>query len=140
MTFFNRGYYITVCSAEAGVFDAMRGRYDKTSNFDIYLKAHAGDPVIVDRIGRKSNYLAAPRLSMMLTIQPEVLAGLMNNTTFRGRGLCGRFLYAVCKSKVGHRNVTPEPVPNSVRMEYRDFVRRILSINSINSIISTGKA
>lgn len=118
---------ITVCSAEGGIFDAMQGRYDKTANFDIYLKAHAGDPVIVDRIGRKSNYIAAPRLSMMLTIQPEVLAGLMNNTTFRGRGLCGRFLFAMCRSKVGHRNVAPEPVPDSVRMEYRDFVRRILS-------------
>lgn len=124
---------ITVCSAEGGVFDAMQGRYEKSLNLDIYLKAHAGDSVIVDRIGRKSNYIAAPRLTMMLTIQPEVLSGLMNNSTFRGRGLCGRFLYAMCRSRVGRRNVSPEPVPDSVRMEYRDFVRRILSINSINS-------
>ena len=118
---------ITVCSAEGGIFDAMQGRYEKSANLDIYLKAHAGDPVVVDRVGRKNNRVDNPRLSMMLTIQPEVLAGLMDNATFRGRGLCGRFLYAMCKSKVGHRNVTPEPVPDSVRMEYRDFVRRILS-------------
>ena len=118
---------LTVCSAEGGIFDAMRGRYEKSANLDVYLKAHAGDPVVVDRVGRKNNRVDNPRLTMMLTIQPEVLAGLMNNATFRGRGLCGRFLYAMCKSKVGHRNVTPEPVPDSVRMEYRDFVRRILS-------------
>ena len=117
---------ITVCSAEGGIFDAMQGRYEKSANLDIYLKAHAGDSVVVDRVGRKNNRVDKPRLSMMLTIQPEVLAGLMDNATFRGRGLCGRFLYAMCKSKVGRRNVSPDPVPDSVRMEYRDFVRRIL--------------
>lgn len=118
---------MTVCSAEGGVFDAMNGRYDKGVNFDVYLKGHAGDPIIVDRIGRKPNNIQNPRLTMMLTIQPEVLSGLMNNTTFRGRGLCGRFLFAMCKSKVGHREVSPPPMPENVRAEYRAFVRRILS-------------
>ena len=118
---------LTVCSAEGGIFDAMQGRYDKTSNFDIYLKAHAGDPVIVDRIGRRSNYIQSPRLTMMLTIQPEVLAGLMGNTTFRGRGLCGRFLFAVCSSRVGERKVSPPPIPDEVKEDYRSFVRRALS-------------
>ena len=66
-------------------------------------------------------------MTMLLTIQPEVLSGLMGNTTFRGRGLCGRFLYAMCKSKVGRREISPAPVPDHVRMEYRAFVRRILS-------------
>lgn len=118
---------LTVCSAEGGIFDAMQGRYDKTANFDIYLKSHAGDPVIVDRIGRRSNYIQSPRLTMMLTIQPEVLAGLMSNTTFRGRGLCGRFLFAMCNSKVGARKVSPPPIPADVKDDYRGFVRRALS-------------
>lgn len=122
-----QGGCITVCSAEGGVFDAMSGRYDKTSNFDVYLKGHAGDPIVVDRIGRKPNRIPNPKLTMILTIQPEVLSGLMGNTTFKGRGLCGRFLFAMCKSKVGHRNITPEPMPDAVRSEYRQFVRRILS-------------
>lgn len=122
-----QGGCLTVCSAEGGVFDAMQGRYDKSLNLDIYLKAHAGDPVIVDRIGRKSNYIQTPRLSMMLTIQPEILNGLMRNTTFRGRGLCGRFLFAICNSKVGHRDVSPPSIPYDVREDYRGFVRRVLS-------------
>lgn len=122
-----QGGCLTVCSAEGGVFDAMQGRYDKSLNLDIYLKAHAGDPVIVDRIGRKSNYIQTPRLSMMLTIQPEILNGLMRNTTFRGRGLCGRFLFAICNSKVGHREVSPPSIPYDVREDYRGFVRRVLS-------------
>mgnify|MGYP000496170674 FL=1 len=122
-----QGGCITVSSAEGGVFDSMAGRYEKGANFDIYLKGHSGDPITVDRIGRKANHIKALRLTMMLTIQPDVLNGVMNNSTFRGRGLCGRFLYAVCKSKVGHRAISPPPVPDRVRDEYRAFVRRILS-------------
>ena len=118
---------ITVASAEGGVFDAMAGRYDRNANFDVYLKGHAGDPISVDRIGRKSNYVPDPRLTMILTIQPDVLSGLMSNSTMKGRGLCGRYLYAICKSKVGRRKVSPDAIPPDVRMKYREFVRRILS-------------
>lgn len=122
-----QGGSITVASAEGGVFDSIAGRYDRAANFDIYLKGHAGDTISVDRIGRKSNYIAKPRLTMILTIQPSVLHGLMDNATFRGRGLCGRFLYAMCKSKVGRREVSPAPMSDTVRAEYRQFVRRILA-------------
>ena len=122
-----QGGCITVCSAEGGIFDSMAGRYEKGANFDVYLKGHSGDTIVVDRIGRRMNSIPNPRLTMLLTIQPEVLSGLMGNTTFRGRGLCGRFLYAMCKSKVGHREISPAPVLDRVRAEYRAFVRRILS-------------
>lgn len=122
-----QGGCITICSAEGGVFDSMAGRYEKGTNFDVYLKGHAGDMIVVDRIGRRTNSIPDPRLTMLLTFQPDVLSGLMGNTTFRGRGLCGRFLYAMCKSKVGHRAISPVPVPDRVRGEYRAFVRRILS-------------
>lgn len=122
-----QGGSITVASAEGGVFDSIAGRYDRAANFDIYLKGHAGDTISVDRIGRKSNYIAKPRLTMILTIQPAVLYGLMDNATFRGRGLCGRFLYVICKSKVGHREVSPAPISSKAKQEYRDFVRRILA-------------
>ena len=118
---------ITVASAEGGIFDSMAGRYDKGANFDVYLKGHAGDPITVDRVGRRQNRIDAPRLTMILTIQPEVLSGLMSNATMRGRGLCGRFLYVMCKSKVGQRAVSPPPVPEAVKANYRSFVRRILA-------------
>ena len=110
-----------------GIFDSMAGRYDKGANFDVYLKGHVGDPITVDRVGRRQNRIDAPRLTMILTIQPEVLGGLMSNATMRGRGLCGRFLYAMCKSKVGQRAVSPPPVPDTVKADYRSFVRRILA-------------
>lgn len=118
---------ITVTSSEGGIFDSMAGRYDKSMNFDVYLKGHAGDPITIQRIGRKKNQVSNPRLSMILTIQPDVLSGLIGNSAFRGRGLCGRFLYAMCRSKVGSRNVSPPVMPEKVRLDYRAFVRRILS-------------
>ena len=135
-----QGGSITVASSEGSVFDSLNGKYDRTANFDIYLKGHAGDPLSVDRIGRKSNYISDPRLSMILTIQPAVLHGVMDNTSFRGRGLCGRFLFSICKSKVGRREVSPDPIPDSVREEYRQFVRGILSIQGNGTVYLSADA
>ena len=84
-----------IASAEDGLFDSLRGRYDKSGNFDVYLKGHAGDPITVDRMERKSNTVHNPRLTLILAVQPNVLNGLMNNDKFKGRGLYGRFLYAI---------------------------------------------
>lgn len=118
---------ITVCSSEGGVFDSMAGRYERQLNINVFLQGHAGDPIVVDRIGRKSCFVENPRMSMILTVQPEILAGMMNNTAFRGRGLTARFLYAVCPSRVGRRKINPDPVPEKVKQDYRAFIRRILS-------------
>ena len=131
---------ITVVSAEGGVFDAMAGRYDKAANFDVYLKGHAGDSISVERIGRKSNYVESPRLSMILTIQPEVLNGLMSNTTFRGRGLCGRFLYALCNSKVGRRKIDTMPVSDITKRRYNDFIEKILSDENGGAVTLSNEA
>ena len=105
----------------------MAGRYDKTTNIDVYLKAHAGDPLTVDRIGRPPNHIPNPRLTMLLSVQPNIISGVMSNNTFRGRGLCGRYLYAICKSKVGHRDIDPPPVPENVKGAYRATIRRMLA-------------
>ncbi len=118
---------ITVCSTEGGVFGAMRGRYSSQPSLDVYLKGHAGDPVSVDRIGRGANHISAPRLTMILTIQPVVLQGLMDDASFRGRGLCGRFLYSICRSKIGNRISSPKAISPDVKAAYRDFVFSSLS-------------
>lgn len=118
---------ITVCSAEGGVFKTMRGRYDKgAATLDPYLKGHAGDLLVIDRIGRKGNRVEHPRMTTLLAIQPEVLSGLMENEEFRGVGLCGRFLYALCSSDIGSRKTDPDPIPETVRTAYHDFVTKLL--------------
>lgn len=129
-----QGGCITLASAEGGVFDSLLGRYDKGPNLDIYLKGHAGDAISVDRVNRKSNKVSNPRLTMLLTVQPDVLARFVGNKTFRDRGLCGRFLYVICRSMVGYRNVTPDPIQLSTKSEYQKFVHRILSDDEIGII------
>lgn len=131
---------ITVCSSEGGVFDNMRGRYDRNKNFDVYLKGHSGDSLTVDRIHRESNHIQHPRITMMLTVQPFVLAGLMNDAGMKGKGLCGRFMYAMCPSNVGYRKVRAEPIPDDVKEKYEDFVRRILSDDRKGEIVISDEA
>lgn len=123
-----QGGSIAVSSAEGGIFDIMAGRYDRSANIDVYLKGHAGDPVTVDRIGRPPNHIPAPRLSMILAVQPNVLDGLMGNDRFRGRGLCGRFLYAICNPTPDLGENDPPPIPEAVKAAYRDFVLHLLEL------------
>lgn len=84
-----------VVSAEGGIFDIISGLYSRNVNIDVFLKGHSGDTIRVDRIGRASESIIHPALTMVLAVQPEVLNGLMSNNTFRGRGLTARFLYSM---------------------------------------------
>jgi len=77
---------------------------------------------------------------MLLAIQPEVLNGLMGNATFKGRGLCARFLYVVCKSKVGSRRADPEPIPQKVKDDFSHFCHAILSGTDTGAIQLSAEA
>ncbi len=119
---------ITLSSAEGGIFDTLAGRYDKMPNMDVFLKAHACERLVVDRIGRKQSVIDKPHLTVILTLQPSVIQGNMHSgSSMRSRGLSARFLYVVCNSYVGHRDVDPPPIPFNVKTAYHDFVRRILN-------------
>jgi hypothetical protein len=98
----DQGGRIAVMSAEGDVFDLMAGRYssNNTSNFAVYLKGHAGDTLRVDRVGRAPEFVQAPALTVGLAVQPDVIRGLAEKPGFRGRGLLGRFLYALPASWV----------------------------------------
>ena len=116
-----------VVSAEGGIFDIISGLYSRNVNIDVFLKGHSGDTIRVDRIGRASESIIHPALTMVLAVQPEVLNGLMSNNTFRGRGLTARFLYAMPKSTVGSRSFSTKPVPEGVRARYQALIETILS-------------
>jgi hypothetical protein len=66
---------IAQLSPEGGVFEMMAGRYSTSgsTNFDIYLKGHAGDTIRVDRINRAAEFIEQPALTLGLAIQPETL-------------------------------------------------------------------
>ena len=67
---------LALISAEGGPFDGMAGRYSKLPNLDIYLKGHAGDPVRVDRQGRKPEFIERPALTIGVACRSR-------STTFR---------------------------------------------------------
>jgi hypothetical protein len=120
---------IAIVSAEGGIFGMMDGRYSDKTNIDVFLKGHSGDLLRVDRIGRESEYVKEPTLSMVLAIQPEILRGIMNSQTFRGRGLTARFLYSLPQSKVGFRKIECESIPKEVSDAYSANFKYFLGLS-----------
>ena len=116
-----------IVSAEGGIFDILSGLYSRNVNIDVFLKGHSGDTIRVDRIGRESESIIHPALTMLLAVQPEVLNGLMSNNTFRGRGLTARFLYSMPKSAVGARSFQTTPISDKAKVGYATLIKALLS-------------
>ena len=135
-----QGGSVSLVSSEGGLFDALNGRYEKTLNIDIYLKAHDGDTIKIDRIGRQANHILHPKLAIILSVQPDVLEGVMGNNTMRDRGLCGRFAYVVPKSKMGYRNSTPPPIDNNIKEEYTSFIQKALTDDCSSDTLKLSEA
>jgi len=119
---------MSIVSAEGGIFDILAGRYSSGVNIDTFLKGHAGDSLRVDRRGRPSEIISNPALSVLLTIQPSVLEGIMANEAFRGRGLCGRFLYSIPVSKVGYRIYNSSAIPFEYEQDYKELIFSLLKL------------
>jgi len=120
-----QGGRIASMAPEGGVFDLMAGMYSKNgiAQLDVYLKGHAGDDMVNDRVSRGSTVVKSPAVTCAYAIQPSVIKGLAQNPAFRGRGLLARFLFAFPRSTVGNRQISPPPVPDKVRDEYHEIVR-----------------
>ena len=125
-----QGERMAVLSDEGGVFDILAGRYSRgIPNLDLWLKGHSGSPVRVDRQDRSRPpiIMNRPLLTVGISPQPDVLESLRDKPGFRGRGLLARFLYALPQSRLGHRTLTPNPVPSLVEQAYRRGIRQLLS-------------
>ena len=92
------------------------------------MKAHCGDTIRVDRKGRQSEFIENPCLTTLLFIQPDVLGGLVNNGTFRGRGLVARFLYAYPQSTVGSRKYKTRPISLETEDVFNHLCKNMLDI------------
>lgn len=112
-------------SSEGGIFDTLAGIYTKNVNIDVMLKGYSGDTIRVDRIGRASESIMDPSLTILLMAQPGVVSAVMDNTTFRGRGLTARFLYSMPVSFVGRRRFDSDPVPPAV---YQRYERKMIDL------------
>src|SRR5207249_7466774 len=107
-------------------------RYDRsgTPNLGVFLKAHSGDELRIDRQGRAPDFVSRPALTIAVCCQPEVIVGLAAKPGFRGRGALARILYALPQSTVGRRRTKPPSVPPAVRERYHAVVTRLLALRS----------
>jgi len=120
---------MSILSSEGGIFDIIGGRYSNgVANLDLFLQAHSGDPVRVDRGSRDPVFLNGPALTLGLSPQPEVLRGLADKPGFRGKGLLARFLYFLPKSNLGYRSLDSNPVPENIKTTYQNLIFQLLDI------------
>lgn len=119
---------MAILSDEAGIFDNLGGRYSNgIPNLDLFLKAYSGMPARVNRTGRPPDLLPRAILTIGITPQPEVLKAIGKNSSFRGRGLLGRFLFALPLSNLGFRELDSHPISKEVENEYHQLVKSILA-------------
>ncbi len=119
---------MAILSDEAGIFDILGGRYSGgIPNLDLFLKGHAGSPVRVNRGSRLPVFMQSPNLTMGLSPQPDVLRGLTEKPSFRGRGLLGRFLYVLPTSNLGYRTLDASPMFPGYIAEYEVILTAILN-------------
>ncbi|MBI3749322.1 MAG: DUF3987 domain-containing protein [Chloroflexi bacterium] len=109
---------ISIASTEGNLFSIMTGRYSEKPFVEALLKAHNGDEIRVDRQGREAQYVANPRLSMTIAIQPSVLADIGKSKTLRGNGFIARILPTYPKPMAGRRTYRSDPIPTTVRDNY----------------------
>ncbi|MBA3768382.1 MAG: DUF3987 domain-containing protein, partial [Acidobacteria bacterium] len=125
-----QGGRMCLFSPEGDLFDMLAGRYTGGApNFDVILKGHSGDTLRVDRRTR-SEHVNHPALTIGLTVQPDVIRGLVDKPGFRGRGLIGRFLYSIPKSTIGRRQIGAEPLENEVRQTYKNNIKALAQLES----------
>jgi replicative DNA helicase len=123
-----QGGRMAVMSAEGDLFDIMSGRYSRDGqipNIGVFLKGHAGDLLLVDRKSREPERIESPALTIIVTIQPQVLRDIAQRPVLRGRGLLARVLYALPRDFVGYRRIDVEPVPDDVRAAYAGQVKAL---------------
>lgn len=126
----SQGGKLALLAPEGDVFDIMAGRYSSgTPNLGVYLRGHAGDTIRIDRVGRPPDYILNPALTVAACVQPDVLAGLIHKPSFRGRGLLGRFLYALPKPNIGHRKIGVPPLAKVIGMTYRQNIKKLFSLH-----------
>lgn len=119
---------MAILSDEAGIFDILAGRYSGgVPNLDLFLQGHAGSPVRVNRGSRPPVFMQSPTLTLGLSPQPDVLRGLTENPSFRGRGLLGRFLYVLPASNLGYRTLDARPMMPDYRARYTDILTAMLN-------------
>ncbi|MGA5818822.1 DUF3987 domain-containing protein [Kitasatospora sp. NPDC094028] len=117
---------LAALSPEGDLFDSIVGRYSSKPNLGVFLQAHKGERLQVDRITREQTTVDKPALTIGVTPQPAVLQELGAAPGARDRGLLARFLYSLPPSNLGYRKVRTDPIPDAVANAYDRSLTRLL--------------
>lgn len=120
---------ISILSAEGDFLENLKGKDVKV---DIYLKGHSGDNHRDDRIGRKTEKLDNPLITICIAAQPGILKNLPD--FLHDRGFVSRFLFAVPKDFIGYRDPNPPSVPPEVQDKYNKLLTKLMNFESDNPI------
>ena len=126
-----QGGTLAIVSAEGGLFGNLAGRYQNGQpNLDFFLHGHAGEGHRVDRKGSPPVDIPRVCLSVLLAIQPGVLASLSETAAFGERGLIARFLFSIPEDLVGTRFYTNRRIDPFARTAYHAAVKTIAFLPS----------
>lgn len=125
-----QGGRLAIMSAEGDAFTTVTGmRYSNAANLGVFLKAHAGDTIRVDRMGRESETIHRPAMTLGITTQPSTLEGLAKQPEMKERGALARMLYCLPADNMGDRDPDPDAVPATTRATYgRELTALILTL------------
>jgi hypothetical protein len=92
------------CLSDEAVFlEVALGRYSGNPHFELYLRGFDGGEYRPDRVGREHLYLPAIYLTLGLCIQVQPFLKLARDADAEHRGFFPRFLTAMPRSLMGHR-------------------------------------
>lgn len=119
---------MSVLSDEGEICAIIAGRYG--GSFEVFLKAHSGQVIAIERQGRDRVHVRRPALTLGLAVQPDVLETLARKKALRDRGLLARFLVAVPASNVGFRQIAAPAVPREVIETYAAKLTALVEANA----------
>lgn len=120
-----QGGRLLIAAPEGTIFEIVKGRYSDKPIFDVFLKAHAGDTLRTGRVTRGRNSVERAALTTALAVQPDVIQGLAEDASMKGRGFLGRFLYSLPKSSVGYREIATPAASAEVLGLYERTMRAL---------------
>lgn len=122
-----QGERFAIISDEGGIIETVSGLYSNgNANVDLILKGIDGGHV---RIRRKDRHVDMnPYLTMLLTVQPQVIRNMGGKRAFKGNGVLERFLYAMPHSNLGYRHLSGPPVPDNLVEKYERAIRDLIAI------------
>jgi Protein of unknown function (DUF3987)/DnaB-like helicase N terminal domain len=116
-----------ILSDEPTVFENLLSRYtpDTLPSLKILLAGYDGGRTKVKRIGRASEFLRAPLITLGLCIQPGAASEVVVNRIARDRGLPARCLFLVPRQQRGRRQGPASPVPPAIARRYHQTLAEL---------------